>query len=111
MTVGEISEKLKLRFYTGEALAAEKQVKGCYIGDLLSFAMSKVEAQNAWITIQTNVNIVAVAALTEAACVILTDGCKPDELAAERAREQGVIILGGDISAYEAAARLSALGI
>ena len=111
MTVKEIAEKLNLKYFTCEELAETKEASGCYIGDLLSFAMSKVEMNNVWITIQTNVNIVAVATLAEAACIILTDGCVPDKLAIDKATEQEMIILGGDITAYEAAAKLSQMGI
>ena len=50
MTVKDIEEKLNLKFYSGEGIA-EKTAKGCYIGDLLSLAMSKVQADYVWITI------------------------------------------------------------
>ena len=110
MTVNEIAKKLNLNFYAGEELA-EKLAKGCYIGDLLSLAMSKVTAENVWITIQTNVNVVAVASLAEASCVIVADGCIPDEKTIEKAKEQDVILLGGEISAFDAAVRLSEMGI
>lgn len=111
MTVSEIAKELNLKFYTCEDMASKREAHGCYIGDLLSFAMSKVEMNNVWITIQTNVNIVAVATLSEAACIIITDGCVPDKLAIEKANEQEMIILGGSITAYEAAAALARLGI
>ncbi len=111
MTVKEIAKELNLKFYTCEDVAHRKEAHGCYIGDLLSFAMSKVEMDNVWITIQTNLNIVAVATLSEAACIIITDGCVPDKLTIDKANEQEMIILGGEISAYEAAAKLSQLGI
>ena len=87
------------------------EISGCYIGDLLSLAMSKVTAENVWITIQTNVNVVAVASLAEASCVIVADGCIPDEKTIEKAKEQDVILLGGEISAFDAAVRLSEMGI
>lgn len=110
MTVKELSEKLNLKYYSGEELGG-KAVKGCYIGDLLSLAMSKVQMDYVWITIQTNVNIVAVASLADAGCIILADGCVPDEKTVERAREQEIVILGSEMSAYELAVKLSEMGI
>ena len=110
MNVRELAEKLNLKFYTGEDLA-EKIADGCYIGDLLSLAMSKVQADYVWITIQTNVNIVAVASLADAGCIIIADGCVPDEKTVERAQEQEIIILGSELSAYELAKGLAELGI
>ena len=39
---------------------------GVYAGDLLSRAMSHVKAGSLWITIMNNMNVIAVASLTEA---------------------------------------------
>ncbi|MBQ9757996.1 MAG: AraC family transcriptional regulator [Clostridia bacterium] len=110
MTVSEIAKKLNLAYYAGENLSG-KNAKGCYIGDLLSLAMSRVMADNVWITIQTNINVVAVASLAEASCVIVADGCVPDDTTIEKAKEQGIILLGGEISAFDAAVALSEMGI
>ena len=48
----------------------EIEIEGVYIGDLLSIVMSKAKKNYAWITIQTHINIVAVAELLELACII-----------------------------------------
>ncbi len=110
MTVKNIADKLGLRVFSGDEFL-EREVCGCYIGDLLSLAMSSVQKDNIWITIQTNVNIAAVASLTEAACVLLADGCEPDDNAQERAKTQEIVILGSGMSAYELAKSLAELGI
>lgn len=81
----------------------EKELKGCYIGDLLSLAMSKVEEDNLWITIQSNINIVAVASLTDAGCITLCDGFTPDEDALKKAIEEDIAIITSEKSAYELA--------
>ncbi len=80
-----------------------KEISGCYIGDLLSLAMSRIEKDNAWITIQSNINIVAVASLMEAGCIIICDGFNPDAGVVERANMQEVSILKTEFSAYETA--------
>lgn len=110
MNVYDIAEKLSLQCVAGED-GISNDVTGCYIGDLLSLAMAKVEEGYAWITIQTNINIVAVASLRDAACVILADGQKPDENTAEKACEEGIPILVSSMSAYEIAKGLGALSI
>lgn len=110
MTVNDIKEQLSLEVAAG-ADGLSKEVSGCYIGDLLSLAMSRVQKSNVWITIQTNVNIVAVSVLTEGACVILCDSQKPDEIATNKANMEDVPLLLSDKSAYELASKLSALGI
>lgn len=81
----------------------EKNLNGCYIGDLLSLAMSRVQRDNVWLTIQSNINIVAVASLAEAGCIVICDGFSPDDGVCERAEMQEVAILKTDMSAFEAA--------
>ncbi len=104
MTVREFIEKNDLQIITEGNL--EKEIDGCYIGDLLSLAMSRVEEGQVWITIQGNVNIAAVAALTDPACILLVDGRSVDEATKIKAQEQGINILGTALSAYEAACRI-----
>jgi serine kinase of HPr protein (carbohydrate metabolism regulator) len=111
MTVKEIIKDLELTVYTAEETAENRIVNGCYIGDLLSLAMARVDYNNVWVTIQTNINIVAVASLADAACIIIADGFVPDKNTIEKAKEQDIIILSSALTAYEVAAKLSALGI
>lgn len=108
MKVKELAEKIGGSIVCTEG---EGEIKGCYIGDLLSLAMSRVQKGNAWITIQTNINIAAVATLTEAGCIIICDGFLPDDNTKERAEEENIPIITSDKSAYELAAILSGCGI
>ncbi len=110
MKVSELSDRLGCTIVCGAA-GADRDVCGCYIGDLLSLAMSKVQKDNVWITIQSNINIAAVASLTEAACIIICEGFSPDKNTAEKAESEEIPILVSDKSAYELAARLAGLGI
>lgn len=81
----------------------QRNISGCYIGDLLSLAMSKIQKDDAWVTIQSNINIVAVASLMEAGCIIICDGFYPDDGVIQRADIQEVTILRTELSAYETA--------
>ena len=86
-----------------------ERVSGCYIGDLLSWVMANAEEQNIWITIMSNVNVVAVAKLTEVACVLMCENVSPDDECLNRAKEQGVTILKTPLNAYEVAIEISKL--
>lgn len=109
MTVAELAEALHLSAY---ALPdPEREVSGAYAGDLLSWVMRRAQADGAWLTIMSNRNIVAVAALTDVAAVILTEGVPPDETVAELAESRGVNLLGSERDTLETgAALLSLLG-
>jgi len=88
---------------------ADREIDGVYIGDLLSWVMGRAQADNAWITIMSNVNVVAVATLADTACVILAEGVTlPDDVKSV-ADAKGVNILSTDKPAYETAVLLSEL--
>ena len=110
MKVKDIAEALGLKISAG-ASGVECEVNGCYIGDLLSLAMSGLKENNIWITIQTNINIVAVTVLAEGACIILCDGQGPDDAAKKKADTEGIPILSTEKSAYEVACELARLGV
>ncbi len=105
MTVKELKEKLELTAIT--LPDGDREVTGCYIGDLLSWVMSKAQTGDAWITIMSNINIVAVAALCDTAAIILAEGVTLDDEVKSAAEARGVNILSTGKSAYEMARELS----
>ncbi len=87
----------------------ETEITGCYIGDLLSWAMSRVQQGDVWLTVMGNVNAVAVSVLADAACIVLVDGATLEHDAAEKAEQQEVVILSGRQGAYPLAIHISEL--
>ena len=108
MTVKDIAQEMELVNISGEN-NLDNEVKGCYIGDLLSLVMSKAAVGDAWITVQGNVNVVAVASLNECAMVIICEGMKLDEAALKRAKLEEIPIFTSDKSAYELACEIKEL--
>lgn len=106
MKVSQLIEKLNLSIFTSSDFK-DREIDSCYIGDLLSWVMGKAQSGNVWITIMNNVNIVAVASLTDVACILLCENVKADESVIEKADSQGIIILGSELNAYELASKLS----
>ncbi len=103
MTVNEIAKHIGAELICGDA---DKPFEGVYVGDLLSRAMSRVEADSLFITIMANTNMIAVASLTEAAAVILAEGVKLPEEAKEAAEENGITVLTSPLTAYELCVRI-----
>lgn len=104
MTVQQLMETCG---FTAAALPQpDREVSGVYIGDLLSWVMGRAGADEAWITIMSNRNIVAVATLADTACILLAEGVSPDEGVADLAAQKGVNILQSPESAYQIAMRL-----
>ena len=107
MTVNELAQQLD---FTVHAMPdGDREVTGVYIGDLLSWVMGRAGADQAWITIMSNRNIVAVATLADTACILLAEGVVPDEGVAQLAEEKGINLLTAKQGAYEIALALSKL--
>lgn len=105
MKVSELIEKLNMTLLTKPDFS-DRDVEGCYIGDLLSWVMGKAQSGDAWITIMNNINIVAVASLTDCACIILCEGVAADEAVINKANSEGIIILKSEDDAYSLAVKL-----
>ena len=109
MTVTELQKALSL---TPVALPeGDREVEGVYIGDLLSWVMGRAQADNVWLTIMSNLNIVAVATLSDVSCILLCEGVSLEESVKNTAEAKGINVLATDMTAFEAAKRLVELGL
>lgn len=109
MTVEELKEKLRLDVVT--LSDKDREITGCYIGDLLSWVMSAAKSGDIWITIMSNINVVAVATLCDTACILLAEGVTVDDEVKRTANERGINILSSEKSAYTLATEISGLCI
>ena len=78
----------------------EREVDGVYCCDLLSWVMGKANGNDAWITIMSNINVIAVAQLTDISCVILAEGVTLDDDAFKTAQQKGINVLSSKQSVY-----------
>ena len=106
MTVKEFADNINAEIISGGD-NLHKEISGCYIGDLLSWVMANAEEGNVWMTIMSNINVVAVAKLTEVSCILMCEHVTPDSECLKRSNEQGITILRTSLSAYDAAVALS----
>lgn len=107
MTVNEISAKLGAKNIC--VPNGDREVEGAYVGDLLSWVMGRAPADCAWVTIMSNLNVVAVASLADVACVIFSEDVIPDDDALAKAEKEGINLLGVSASSYEVCASISKL--
>ncbi len=110
ISVKEIVEKLHLEAVSS-ADALDRPVAGGYASDLLSCVMKGAKKDDVWVTLQSHVNVVAVASLIGLAGVILTEGNRPDQEALSRAESEGVVLLLTPRTTYSVVGDLNALGI
>jgi 1-aminocyclopropane-1-carboxylate deaminase/D-cysteine desulfhydrase-like pyridoxal-dependent ACC family enzyme len=109
MNCSEFADKLQLTTLCEKDENIE--IEGVYIGDLLSIAMSKAKKNYVWITIQTHINIVAVAELLELACIIIVENMEVADDTLIKAKELNIPIFKTSESAYKLACRIKDLGI
>ncbi len=107
MTVEELSKKGEFEAVT--LPDPERDIDGCYCGDLLSWVMGRAKSSQAWITIMSNINIVAVATLCDVSCIILSEGVALDGDVKNVAEAKGVNVLKTPLPTYEAAKLLGGL--
>ncbi len=108
MTVNELAGLIE-----GKVLAAhgENSIRcGCAC-DLLSWVMAKGSEGCAWVTVQTHMNVVAVASLHDMACVIWPENIEPDMASVAKAEEEGVAVISSPLSSYHIAGLMFRAGI
>lgn len=105
MTVRELADSCG--FGTISLCDGEHPIRGAYVGDLLSWVMGRACADNAWITIMSNINVIAVASLSDVSCVIFAEGVTPEEDIVSVAKEKGINLLSSVLPTYETAVKIS----
>ena len=100
MTIHELKELLNARNLT-ETLPEDAEVTCGYSCDLLSWVMSHGESGMAWATVQTHMNVVAVAVLADMACVVLPEDVEMEKEVLQKAENEGIVILSSPLTSYE----------
>ena len=109
MTVKELIKKTGFRVIHEATASADTAVEKAYCCDLLSVAMSKAGDGAAWVTVMANANSLAVATLTDAACIVLAEGMQFDESLMVKAKEQEITVFETELPVFEAALRIHEL--
>jgi len=89
----------------------DREVSGGYTSDLLSDVIANSKKDNVWITMQTHLNIIAVASLKEISAIIIVMGRDIQEDAKAKAGEEKITILKTDLTAFQISGKIYELGI
>ena len=110
MNVTELARLLNAKIVTS-GKSQNMEITCGYACDLLSWVMAHGCAGMAWITVQTHMNVIAVASLMELSAVIVPEGVEMEQPSLDKAREEGVTVLSSDKTAYELCACLARAGL
>jgi hypothetical protein len=90
---------------------ASREVERAAVGDLLSFVIGSDSDGAAWITIQTHLNVAAVAVLKEIPVIIIASGREPAPALAERCALENIALVTAPGSIFDVCVRLGRLGL
>ena len=88
----------------------EREISKIFCCDLLSIAMSRAPADGVWVTVMGNRNTLAVASLTDTACIVLAEGTVLDEGTLAKAGAEGVAVLATELPVFDIALKIHEAG-
>lgn len=108
MKLKEIVDELGLKVFCGTDYL-DREVNGGYSSDLLSDVMGHAEEGQVWITLQSHMNVIAIASLKELAAVILVNNVTPEERVQLKAIEEKLPLLGTRESCFTITGKIYAI--
>ncbi len=108
--LNEIKEKLNLEPLSS-LHSLNRQVVAGYASDLLSCVIKSAKRDSIWVTLQSHLNIVAVASLLGLAGIIITEGGRPDSETVGRAESEGVVLMVTPKTTFTIVGELASMGI
>lgn len=85
----------------------QRDITGIFCGDLLSWVMGRAKQGDAWFTVMGNINSIAVASLTDCACIVLCQDAVLDENAKMRAQQENISVFATHLPVFEASMALA----
>ena len=110
MKLAELKEKLELENLT-DTYQLDCEISGGYTSDLLSDVIANSKKDNIWITLQTHLNIAAVAKLKELAAIIIVMNKEVDRETISRANEEKINIFRTPMNAFGLSGKLYEMGL
>jgi hypothetical protein len=112
MKLERILKELHLaRFQASAEEERAIEILGAYASDLLSDVLAHAPRASILVTVQTHMNVVAVALHAEVAAVIFTCGLSPEEAIRKRAASERLPLYGSALCTFDVAGRLYGLGL
>ena len=110
MTIEKLAERIGANVAT-QNVDLSREITSGYTCDLLSWVMAHGREGMAWITVQTHMNVIAVATLHDMSCVIIPEGIKVEDDVIAKADEEGIAILTSFLTAYDISGKMHACGV
>ncbi len=109
-SLNQVIEKVRVKPLTCANLIS-RPVVGGYASDLLSCVIKNAKKDSVWVTLQSHLNIVAVASLLGLAGIIITEGNRPDAETLARAEKEGIVLMLTPKTTFTVVGELTSIGI
>ena len=110
MKVSELAALIEAQNMTPE-VEEDREITCGYTCDLLSWVMAHGCEGMAWVTVQIHMNVIAVAALAEMACVVLPESIDMPAEILKKAADEGLCVLKSPLTAYTICGRMMEKGV
>ncbi|MBI9045102.1 MAG: hypothetical protein JEZ06_11480 [Anaerolineaceae bacterium] len=111
MNLEIIISELNLELLTVEKDFSQVIPSKGYASDLLSCVIAGAQNDGIWITVQSHINIVAVAALLNLSAIIISENSQLDAETIKKANEEGITILISTEETYSISGKLWSMGL
>jgi predicted transcriptional regulator len=105
MKTTDIISALDLKIISGQN-GLLHEITGGYVSDLLSDVIGNAKDGQVWITLQTHLNIIAVASLKDISAIIIVKGLIPEADTIEKSNMENIPILSTDLDTFNITGRL-----
>lgn len=94
---------LKISAITAVSPVESKEINGIYCCDILGNALGKLRSGNAWITVSSGINSLAVAFQKDASCLIIADNIPIDNELIHTASDFKINLFSSKMPVFETA--------
>ena len=111
MKLSEIITKLGLENINKKPIDRDMEIQHGYCCDLLSNVLSNTPPDSIWMTIQSHLNTIGVATMTNIPAVIVCEGFDVPSDVIDKADEENIMIFKSQENAFQLSGKLYELGV
>ncbi len=111
MKLSEIMNKLNLENVNKKPVNTDENIESGYTSDLLSQVMRGAAPRSIWITIQSHLNIIGVAAMADIAAIIVSDGLDVPGEVIDKADDEEIALFKSPLNAFQISGKLYECGL
>lgn len=107
----KINDILSLNIKKLNSVTTNNIISSVYIGDVLSFVMTHGKKNTLWLTVQTNINVIAVASYNNFSGIIFLENRYPDNETIKKATELKIPLFISSDDAFLLSKKLISIGL